>query len=121
MVMSKAYFKNLRGIGSLYLLESYFKYECDDIVFSCRDTKNLLYFGVLVSLSNDSAEWCIFRTTQQLLDTFRHRRITPLCMANCVDSRVYEVTQDAHGISTAEVSIWNSKLQSSGIARSFLP
>lgn len=121
MFMSKAYFKNLRGIGDLYLLESYFKYGCDDLVFSCRDAKNGLYFGVLVSLGNDSAEWCIFRTTQQLLDDFVNRRTTPWCMANCRGGRVYEITEDARGVRTAEVDVQNSKLSSSGIARSFLP
>lgn len=103
------------------MLESYFKYGCDDLVFSCRDTKNGLYFGVLVNLGNGSAEWCIFRTTQQLLDDFINRRTTPWCMANCGDGRVYEIAEDARGVSTTEVNVENSKLLSSGIARLFLP
>lgn len=119
--MSEAYFKNVKGIGNLYLLESYFKYACTDAVFSCKDAKDGLYFCVLVGLGSDIEEWCVFRTNLSLLGEFIHGRVTPWYMAMCGDGIVYEITETTNRIDSVEVGVGNSRLSVSSIANRLLP
>lgn len=115
--MKEAYFKDVVGIGDLYYLRSYYKIGCDDCVFTCKDAQNHLYMCLLVGLGNGVADWSIFRTTNQLLDEYILRRVSPWYMANMGDGWVYDITEDANGVyHSVQATVQSSMLSTSRVA-----
>lgn len=120
--MKKAYFKNIVGIGDLYHVKSYYKYDCYDCVFTCEDAQNQLYFCILTSVGPKVEEYSVFRTTPQLLNEYANRRVSLLYMAKMGNGWVYDITEDESGVDhSIQTTIEGSMLANCFVAMCLLP
>jgi len=120
--MKKAYFKNIVGIGDLYHVKSYYKYDCFDCIFTCEDAQNQLYLCILTSVGTKVENYSVFRTTPQLLNEYAMRRVSPLYMAKMGDGWVYDITDDANGVNhSIQTTVDCSMLSNSLVSNCLLP
>ena len=72
--MNEAYFKDIPNIGDLYLDCVFYEFECEPILFLCRDNRNNLYF-CLCSEIRDQLKWIIMRIGLKELEELASKKI----------------------------------------------
>ena len=68
------YFKNIKGIGSLYLESIFYEFESEPIIFLCKDDKDILYFCLCTEIRYEQ-KWVLRKADLADLELLAKRKL----------------------------------------------